>query len=254
MLISQTSYEMTAVPGGVIEYIPTQSPLAILQDFPEANSCNWDLPEKSSPLSFPVQLDERIPTITLTYSSLSHDYENQIMNFKSVYLPLLQFLKTDAFLYEEMGNTHTTLFFDDIAHDLVGFCSTKCSSVKMKGNKLCSLCPTIEIAALCVSDEYRYMGIGQTILCHTLQQIYKIKNLVGVQLVTLFALPEAVAFYQKFKFCKLAKGAKIFCTPSHKHCIPMYLPLPHILETETHNAIQITKPLFTTQWICDSYF
>jgi GNAT superfamily N-acetyltransferase len=218
MLTSQTTCEMTAVPGGIIECVHIQPPLITLQNFSKT----------FIPLSSPLQIDRLNRSITLTSSPLSYEYKNQIMNFETSYSPLLKFLKRDAFIYEEVGNTCTTLFFEDSFHDLVGFCSTKCSSLKLEKKRLLSLCPTIEIATLCISDKYRYLGIGQAIMHHTIQQIYNIKKLVGIQLVTLFSLPKAVPFYQKLNFRKLAQGAKIFYTPAHECCIPMYLALPHI--------------------------
>ena len=238
MLTSQTACEMTAIPGGIIECVHTQASLAMLRDLSVSSRCNWDL------LSSPLQIDGLNRSIILSFSPLSHEYENQIISFKSTHKPLLKFLKTDAFIYEEAGNTCTTLFFEDSAHELVGFCSTKCSSLKIKKSKLLSLCPSIEIAALCVSDKYRYMGIGQAIFHHTIQQIYKIKKLAGVQLVTLFALPEAVAFYKKLKCHKMPTGVKIFYTPAHEFCIPMYLTLPHIvLENGDPLNHALTKPI-----------
>jgi hypothetical protein len=52
--------------------------------------------------------------------------------------------------------------------------------------------------------------------------------MVGIQLVTLFSLPKAVPFYQKLNFRKLTQEVKIFYTPAHERCIPMYLALPPI--------------------------
>lgn len=228
MLTSQTSCEMTAVPGGIIECVYSKAPLIMSRDLFEASSCNWDLPKAFVPLSFPLQIDALNRSLTLTSRPLSYEYKKQIMNFETSYSSLLKFLKRDAFIYEEAGNTRTTLFFDDSTHELVGFCSTKCSSLKLKEKRLLSLCPTIEIAALCISDKYRYMGIGQAIIHHTIQQVYSVKKIVGIQLVTLFSLRKAVPFYQKLNFRKLAPEAKIFYTPAHECCIPMYLPLPHI--------------------------
>ena len=226
ILTMQDACEMTAIPGGIMECARSQAALTILGDFETLNNGNFDLPQKATHLSSPIQIDALNRSVTLIPKPLSHEHDNQIMIFKSAYTPLLQFLKADTFAYEEAGNTCTTLFFDEDDNKLVAFCSTKCSSLKIKGGKIRSLCPSVEIAALCVDDKYRYMGIGQAIFNHTIQQIYKIKKMVGVQLVTLFAIPDAVAFYQKLNFHKLAKGMKIFYSPAHERCVPMYLALP----------------------------
>lgn len=226
VLTSQDLCEMTAVPGGLIECARSQAAIALFERVAEYSK-NFDLPsEAASPLSSPIRIDALNRSITITSEPLSRKHENEIINFKSTYTPLLQFLKTDAFAYEEIGNTSTTMFFDEGNNKLVAFCSTKCSSIKIKGNKLLSLCPSVEIAVLCVDDRFRYMGIGQAIMNHILQQIYRIRNLAGVQVVTLFAIPDAVAFYQNLNFRKIEKGMKIFYTPAHESCVPMYINLP----------------------------
>ena len=230
LLTIQDACEMTAIPGGIMECARSQAAFAILGDFATLNISNVDdLPQKAPHISSPIQLETFNRSVSLIPKPLSHEYDNQIMIFKSTYTPLLQFLKVNTFAYEEAGNTCTTLYFDEDDDKLVAFCSIKCSSLKLKGDKVCSLCPSVEIAALCIDDKYRYRGIGQAIFNHTIQQIYEIKKIVGVQLITLFAIPDAVAFYQKLKFHKLAKGMKIFYSPAHERCVPMYLALPRTI-------------------------
>jgi len=220
--------EMTAVPGGIIEYARSESTLTTLRNF--TSDANMSFQPKSVPaLPSHVWIDALNRSIALSYKPLSRVYENEIRNFRSAYTPLAQFLRTDAFTYEETGNTCTTLFFEEgHSSKLVAFCSTKCSSLKIKGDKILSLCPSVEIAALCVDDRYRYMGIGHVIINHILKQIYKIRSLVGVQLITLFAVPDAVKFYEQFSFRKLSKGTEILHAPAHQKCIPMYLALNRI--------------------------
>ena len=225
ILTRQNPCEMTAVPGGIMDCIRSETIIGTSDSFLALNNSSFNFTK--APLSFPIQIAAFNRSVTLTAKPLSYHYEHQIMSFKSACTPLLRFLKTDAFTYEEAGNTCTTLFFDEDDNKLVAFCSIKCSSLKVKGGKLLNLCPSVEIAVLCVDDQYRYMGIGQAIITHTLQQIYKIKKIVGVQFVTLFALPDAVAFYQKLNFHKLSKIVKIFYALGHEGCIPMYLPLSH---------------------------
>lgn len=219
---------MTAVPGGIIEYADSQTVSALLNNFAVHGDCFDQLTKPAIPLFFPIRIDGLNRSITLTSRPLSRKYEKQIMRFKSTNTLLLQFLRSIAFSYEETGNTCTTLFLDESDNTLVAFCSTKCSSLKVKGNDILSLCPCVEIAALCVDDRYRYMGIGQTIIRHIIQQICNIKITVGVQLIILFALPEAVQFYLKLNFRKITHGMKIFYSPMHEGCIPMYFTLPRI--------------------------
>lgn len=226
ILTMQDVCEMTVVPGGIMACARSQAAAVMLDDFVTSNNDDFNLLKKKDFLSVPIQIDALNRSVTLTFKPLSHEYDKQIMNFKSNYSPLLQFLRADSFAYEEIGNTCTTLFFDEDVNNLVAFCSTKCSSLKIKGRKIRSLCPSVEIAALCVDEKYRYMGIGQAIFNHIIQQISKMKEIVGVQVVTLFAIPDAVAFYKKLSFRKLAKGMRILDSPAHEQCIPMYLVLP----------------------------
>jgi hypothetical protein len=200
MLTSQTSCEMTAVPGGIIECVHTQSSLIKLRDPSQSSNDNRDLQKTFAPLSSPLQIDRLNRSITLTFSPLSYEYKNQIMSFETSYSSLLKFLKRDAFIYEEVGNTCTTLFFEDSFHDLVGFCSTKCSSLKLKEKRLLSLCPTIEKAVLCISDKYRYMGIGQAIMYHTIQQIYNIKKWWEYNLLLYFPCQKLFPFIKSLTF------------------------------------------------------
>jgi hypothetical protein len=213
---AQDFCDMTVVPGGIIEY-------ACFQPVPFPT---WDYPpRRPSLLSSPIWVAALNRTISLTPKPISHSYNHQIQSFETAYDPLFQFLKKESFEYEETGNTRTVLFLDQYSDKLVAYCSTKCSSLKTGGNKLLSLCPSIEIAALCVDDRFRYMGVGHSIFNHVIRRVYDIKNLTGVQLITLFAVPDAVGFYYQLQFRRITKGMKILSTPVHQSCVPMYLPL-----------------------------
>lgn len=224
LLTSQDICEMTAMPGELTECTRSQS-IAFLGNI--QNSDPFHLAGSPSFLSFPIRIDALNRSIVLSFKPLSRKYEKQIADFQSANIQLLHFLKTDAFDYEEAGNTSTTMFFDKKDNKLVAYCSTKCSALKIRGDKIFSLCPSVEIAVLCVDDRYRYMGIGQAIIKHILQEVYKIRKIAGVQFVTLFALEEAVEFYEKLDFRKLEKDMKILFAPVHKKCVPMYFTLPH---------------------------
>lgn len=232
-MTNQLNCEMTAIPGGIIKYTRSASAIAILRN-PSADTTTFFQQDPIPSLPSDIWIDALNRSIALTYKPLSRDYDNDISNFKSAYAPLANFLKTDAFAYEETGNTHTTLFFEEKEgnNTLVAFCSTKCSSLKIKGNHILSLCPSVEIAALCVDERYRYMGIGHAIINHIIEQITNIRQLVGVQMITLFAVPKAVSFYEQLNFRKLSKGTKILQAPAHEQCIPMYLPLNSLIDNK----------------------
>lgn len=214
LLSSQDICEMTAIPGGLPDYSQFQV------------KAQYPVPDSSMTLSSPIRIDALDRSILLVSRPLSHKYDPQIAGFQSTNLQLLQFLKTDAFAYEEAGNTVTTLFFDKQDNTLVAYCATKCSTVKKRGDKIFCLCPCVEIAVLCVDDRYRFRGIGQAIIKHILQEILKIRKIAGVQLVTLFAVADAVEFYEMLDFRKLEKDMKLLYAPVHKTCVPMYVNLP----------------------------
>ncbi|MDF2569026.1 MAG: GCN5-related N-acetyltransferase [Sporomusa sp.] len=216
--------EMTVMPCIITK--STRTATITLENEYVTNNYTVDLFTRPAYLLNSIRLDALNRSITIINKPLSHNYDSQITTFKSSYTPLLYFLKNDAFIFEKIGNTCTSLFFDQETSALVGFCSTKCSSLKVKGDSILSLCPAIEIAALCIDDSYRFQGIGQSILRHVLYQITTIKNVVGVQLVTLFAVPNAVDFYKKFGFKKLGAAGKVLYTSSHLRCVPMYIKLP----------------------------
>lgn len=223
LLTGQELCEMTAIPGQLLDCTQIQ---AISSLRTNNGSTSFQIPDNPDFLSYPIRIDALNRSIVLTSKPLSRKYEKQIATFQSTNAQLLQFLKSDAFTYEETGNTATTMFFDKQDNNLVAYCSTKCSALKMKGEKIFSLCPCVEIAVLCVDDRYRFKGIGQAIIKHTLQDIIKIRKIAGVQLVTLFSLPDAVEFYEALDFHKLEKDMKMLSAPVHKICVPMYLILP----------------------------
>lgn len=208
-LTAETAWEMTAVPGELIECTGSRALL------------------ESRPL--PLLSGVSKQAVVLTAKPLSPKYAIPIKKFKSAYPPLAYFLHEEAFAHDEMGNTCTTLFFDKSNDQLAAFCSTKCSSLKIKGNDILTLCPSIEIAVLCVDDRYRYFGVGHAVFEHLLRKIAKIRQWVGVQLITLFAIPDAVNFYQQLNFRRLSEEMKILYATAHKGCIPMYFPLPGII-------------------------
>lgn len=223
LLTSQDLCEMTAVPGELLDCTQIQA----IPSFRTNNgSASFQIPDNPDILSFPIRIDVLNRSIVLASKPLSRKYEKQVETFQSTNSQLLQFLKTEAFIHEETGNTATTLFFDKQDNTLVAYCSTKCSALKVRGEKIFSLCPCVEIAVLCVDDRYRFKGIGQAIIKHILQDVIKIRKIAGVQLVTLFSLPDAVEFYEMLDFRKLEKDMKVLYAPVHKICVPMYFILP----------------------------
>lgn len=221
----EAGFEMAVYPGSIIRCSAKELRDAVDADM-QGNWC-FSGATVDEDLAAPIYISELMRSVKLVSRPLTYGVEKHIAAFKSHNTYLLDFLRMDAMKLEEKGNTCTTLFFDKDSDTLVAFCSTKCSTVKVKGiSVIPALRPTVEIALLCVDDRYRYKGIGQTILGYVLTEVKKIRQKVGIELITLFAIPAAVEFYKKNNFKELKGGVKIFHAPVHQKCTPMYLTLP----------------------------
>lgn len=230
--------DITIVPGGI--WLTAAGPSAA-QILDSLRSTSESRPKQAKPLAKPIPVPELNRSVQLAAKPLARGYTGQIEDFQTDYIALLDFLRNDAFTFEELGNTCTTLFFDQAEDRLVAFCSTKCSSLRVTDNRILTLCPSVEIAILCVDNRYRYKGIGQGIIQYLKTTIAALRRSVGVQLITLFAVPDAIDFYLLCGFSKVGKGMKILKEPIHQDCTPMYFALPKI-DIEARKLIKKQKP------------
>lgn len=215
--------EMSVIPIGTVLVVGEHTACQIWEAIQAAGIRKQDAEEITPVVPIPDK-----QAILLEAKALSYTYHKQIQGFKSKHGPLREFLKKEAFSFEESGNTRTTLYFDRTSNKLVAYCSLKCACLQLKGHGIESLCPSVEVAALCVDERYRYKGIGESIIRDAINRACEVRRTTGVQLITLFAVPAAVSFYSGLGFQKIAGDSHILQAPSHKGCIPMYFALPRV--------------------------
>lgn len=120
---------------------------------------------------------------------------------------LNDFIKNDAFIYQEKKLATTTLFF--YGDTLIGFFSAAADSLKLNLNekedhdihaKKMEEVPSIKIARLATDKNYQNQGIGSNILKWSMGYILECSNLIAVRFITVDAYPHKVDFYQKKGF------------------------------------------------------
>lgn len=217
--------EMAVVPVSALLVVEEHTACRIWEAIQAAGIRKQDQDNAAVISAAPALTQDQQP-VSLEARPLSYMYQKQIQGFKSKHRPLREFLKKEAFSFEELGNTRTNLYFDKTSNKLVAYCAVKCACLQLKGYGMECLCPSVEVAALCVDERYRYKGIGESIIREVIHQACEVRRMIGVQLITLFAVPAAVGFYSGLGFQKIAGDSHILQSPSHKGCIPMYFALP----------------------------
>ncbi|MDP3733814.1 MAG: GNAT family N-acetyltransferase [Nanoarchaeota archaeon] len=118
---------------------------------------------------------------------------------------LNDFIKNDAFVYQEKKLATTTLFFYE--EKLIGFFSVAADSLKLnfdeKENygihqKKLEDIPSIKLARLAVDKNYQKQGVGTNILKWCIGYILDCSEMVAIRFITVDAYPEKVNFYRNF--------------------------------------------------------
>ncbi|MDR3588361.1 MAG: GNAT family N-acetyltransferase [Negativicutes bacterium] len=217
-----------SVPVGIMEWATGPAAEAILADLaaPDINRARLEKITASGARQFRAGAG----AISLQAYPLSGTYRQHIQEFQTAYKNIGNYLKDpgQAFEYETSGQARTTLFFDGAANRLAAYASLKCSSLRVQVDSLNAVVlPAVELVMLCVDDRYRRRGVGEAALSYLIRGLYEVKKRVGVRLVTLFAVKDAVDFYRrKFGFSELSQGLQMFLAPDYGSCVPMYLALP----------------------------
>lgn len=220
------SGEMATAAAGSIICARGEAAAAILADL-ESPNLGADLMNRCSAQLYPIELLRHDRSFRLVARPLSNQYRRQIQGFRTSNAAISQFLKSESFAYEHTGHTRTTVFLDDLSNQMVAFSSIKCSSVRVESLGKIFTYPAVELVMLCVDDQYRRMGIGEAAFSYVLREISKVRELIGIQLVTLFSVKDAVDFYKrKFNFRELCQGMHALYSPSYGTCVPMFLALP----------------------------
>ena len=122
---------------------------------------------------------------------------------------LNDFIRNDAFTYQEKKLATTTLFiYND---EIIGFFSASSDSLKLKyeekknhniHEKKIQEFPAIKIARLARDTKYAKLGLGANILRIAIGYILECSDMVAVRFVTVDAYPDKVGFYEKFGFVR----------------------------------------------------
>ncbi len=120
---------------------------------------------------------------------------------------LNEFIKNDAFVYQEKKLTTTILFFYE--ENLIGFLSIAADSLKLNldekesynlHQKKLEDVPSIKFARLAVDKNYQKQGIGSNILKWGMGYTLDCSDKVAVMFITVDAYPNKTDFYQRFNF------------------------------------------------------
>lgn len=156
-------------------------------------------------------------------------HKKLVREFNCGVVSVNSFLQDHALNYGKTGEAKTHLILDKQNKKLIGYFSIKCSSIKIEPpiTPHPRMIPAIEISWFGVSIDYQNLGFGKKILSYIIDFINKLKKRkLGVRLITLFAIPNVVNFYEKIGFNKATEDVEIFCNPGNEGCIPMFFILP----------------------------
>ena len=120
---------------------------------------------------------------------------------------LNDFLKNDAFIYQEKKIATTILFFYE--ENLIGFLSVAADSLRLNLDEKKSYdihqkkledIPAVKLARLAMDKNYQKQGVGTNILKWCIGYTLECSDRIAIRFITVDAYPEKVNFYQKFNF------------------------------------------------------
>ncbi len=119
------------------------------------------------------------------------------------------FLKQDAYIYQENKLATTTIFVYN--EEVIGFFSTAADSIKLKlrereghhmQEKPIQEFPAIKIARIGRDIRYNKHGIGTNILKWAIGYILNCSEMIAVRFITVDAYPDKVKWYEQFGFVR----------------------------------------------------
>jgi len=120
---------------------------------------------------------------------------------------LNDFIKNDAFIYQEKKIATTILFFYE--ENLIGFVSIAADSLKLNFDEKQSYnihqkkledVPAVKLARLAVNKIFQKQGIGTNILKWVIGYVLECSEMVAIRFITVDAYHDKLNFYQKFIF------------------------------------------------------
>jgi ribosomal protein S18 acetylase RimI-like enzyme len=131
---------------------------------------------------------------------------------------LKAFLAEDALKQEKMEISATYLWFHNPTNKVIGYITLLTDAIKIQGTSLrerftdqgvnYKTLPAIKIGRLCVSNEFRRMGIGKKMVVFSMRKLLEISEDVGCRFIVVDAKRGAIHFYKKLEFDILKEREK----------------------------------------------
>lgn len=144
-----------------------------------------------------------------------------------------QYLQFNAIFDMHSGNTATHVFVDKKANRIMGYISLRANSIVSKDDKsMITGKPSLEISVLAVDKDYEHQGVGTVLMAKALEIASTLhEKYIGVKHLILAADPNAVGFYEKMGFRKMASQWEQIPAESFSGtCVPMCRDLAFELE------------------------
>lgn len=144
------------------------------------------------------------------------------------------FLKNEAYQYDNEGEGNTYILSDESAN-IHAYYTVKANSLQIVDSnsryEKFRVFPAVEIARLAVDMKYEGSGIGSILLGYIMDEVNKVRDIIGIKYIFLFSVPCATRFYKTcnkvgIKFNEFPKGVQYLRdSNSQDDCVPLYITL-----------------------------
>lgn len=175
--------------------------------------------------------------INITIDLYSRAYKETIADFNCGNESINNFLTEKAHDYQKQGKGITRLVIDEYNQNIIGFYTLTASSLLYDVDDIKDRIrgfSAVEIKMFAIDLKYQDIQYGReedyvlsdSILDLVISDIYNMsETTVGVEYITLYAVPNSVEFYKRNRFRALNEFMKPIYNQYTDGCQPMYLPL-----------------------------
>lgn len=127
------------------------------------------------------------------------------------------------------GTTHVYIRGEGKEERILGFITLRASSyVKIYEDRFEGY-PALEILELAVDEAYEGQGVGDALMKFAILTAVELnQNTLGIRYIVLCADPQAVSYYERYKFERIEDQGKVPRDGWNDNCIPMFVKLPEI--------------------------
>lgn len=162
---------------------------------------------------------ESIDFNRVSTAPLSEEYSDHLANFKSTEGIVEEFLTQNALKFHQVNSAFTHLFFHE--DELIGFFTLfadQVNVVKSARKKLNSPAfsvhggqsyPAIRLHYIGVDKKYLKQKVGEFLLYIALDTCREIAESIGINFVSLEALPSSEGFFKKYEFVKVESRGEL---------------------------------------------